>query len=380
MVRPCTRSLSLYAKPALIALPMDQDEANCKLILPADNPAEVTPPKQKQPARSKDKIYFRVTLKDHPSQFIVGKTALDRFKADYGPLVVKVYGYSSKKNFDEMKKKHAIEPLKPKANCEVTKLDDSELARSIIKEMAEQSDRDAFRGHYLIKSDSPLCIVVIHLTGQKGDDHWCWKPDLMTGIISKIFRNTICDDAVIKSAFENLTYGPAPDPNDITGETQKVISYTPRNTDRTVQVYLNTAYTFFTIPVTKIYSKDNEKDYILSKLTTFFNEMKSVMLSKTFKQVMDTMRGEYSGKIYDPARAGNNLHSFLSKAGIRLSETPDFEGHFTHSTIQYLMSKLFATRLPNAKYHNVPPNGVASKPQDGDAVGEEDTDDGSTVC
>lgn len=362
MFRRTTRSLSIAANVAQIALPMDKDEANCTLIVAATKPAEVaanttliTPQKRKQVAKRKEKIFFRVTLKDHPSQFLTGKAALQHFKSDYGTLVLKVHGYSSKKAFEDMKKKHEEQPINPKIVADISKQGATDLARSIIDDMVDDSDRDAFRGLYYITSDTPLCIVVIRLTGQKGDDHWCWKPDVMTKIISKIFRHTEGYDTAIKSAFENLTYAPSPDPDDITREAQKVISYTPRNTSRTVTVNINVAYTYFTVPVAHFSSKDEEKEYILTKIKNFFNEMKVIMLSPTFKTVMDNISQSYSEKIFDKARQGNNLPGFLSKAGIRVAPTPEIASHFTRPTTEKLMSKMFAARLPTTKYVTVEP-------------------------
>ena len=359
MFRPHTRSVSLAANVAQIALPMDKDQANCTLIVPATKPAvvAVTPQKRKLASKSKEKIYFRVTLKDHPSQFIAGKAALERFKSDYGTLVVKVYGYSSKKAFDDMKKKHEDQPINPKIVADITKSGASDLARSIIEEMVDDSDRDAFRGLYYITSDSPLCILVIRLTGQKGDEHWCWKPDIMTKIMTKIFKRTDGYDTVIKSAFENLTFAPSPDPDDITRETQRILSYIPKNTTRTVTVNIYVAYTHFTVPFANLASKDEEKEYIHSKIKTFFNEMKVIMLSPTFKTVMESVSQNYSDKIFDKARTGNNLFSFLNKAGIRVSSTSEIASHFTRPTTEYLMGKLFAARLPTVKYvtADVPP-------------------------
>jgi hypothetical protein len=388
MVRPCTRSLSLIAKQALIALPMEKDQANCMLVA-ATNPTEaaskqaplVTPQKgkKKQAAKSKEKIYFRVTLKDNPSQFIIGKTALERFKADYGTLVVKVYGYSSKKNFEEMRKKNAKETFNPKTNEKIAKRDDSNLARSIIDEMVDDSDRDAFRGLYHIKCDSSLCVVVIRLTGQKGDDHWCWKPDIMTKIISKIFRHSETHDEAIKSAFDNLAFAPSPNPDDFTRETQKVISYTPKNSSRTVSVYINVAYTFFTVPIDKLSSKEEEQAWITSKLTTFFNEMKSAMLSKTFKAVMDSMNQQYAEKIFDTARFGNNLPSFLNKARISLSAVTDITSLFTRQTTEHLMKMLFKHRLPSVKYLGDQSEEAVCQPENEQDEDEDVGSDGDSI-
>jgi hypothetical protein len=92
---------------------------------------------------------------------------------------------------------------------------------------------------------------------------------------------------------------------------------------------------------------------------------------------MVNMNQSYSEKIFDTKRAGNNLPSFLSKAGIRLSQTPDLDGHFTRTTITALMSKLFVARLPNVKYNNDTPNVITMQPQDGGGSGSDDNDEGN---
>jgi hypothetical protein len=106
----------------------------------------------------------------------------------------------------------------------------------------------------------------------------------MTGILSTYFQEEPCSIPSIQEALVKLHHAPLPDPSDPMGQTQAIYSYTAHtpNGDKTIEIPLYVAYTFLTIPVDTLTSKEDKAQWLLNQMRALVNQIKVAMLTEAF--------------------------------------------------------------------------------------------------
>jgi hypothetical protein len=239
--------------------------------------------------------------------------------------------------------------MKSSSNNTTTALDDDVTAQRILQSMGNASNTDAFRGYFYVNARSSQAVLIFRLTGIQGDDHWCWKPDTMTKILSEYFKLKPHADGTIRNMLDNLTHGPMVDESDETKEAQKIIQYTPRGGTRTVEVKLFTAFTYINIPVETLQSKQDEQEWLRMKITTFFDQLKIALQGKSFETVMKNVNPTYAAKIFDKSRV-SNIYTFIRRANILIDKTEILTKFLTRPVAEAITNHLWLSRCKTTKY------------------------------
>jgi hypothetical protein len=171
----------------------------------------------------------------------------------------------------------------------------------------------------------------------------------MTNIIVEYFSiHPVKDDAVHRALIQlhNVDF---PNPDDPTGETQKFVRLNlPK--DKKVDIPIFVMGTYIKIPTTdKIQSSEDEDAWITTKATSLFHELKMVMQTETFKEVMNSVNPSYAQKIFNTSRS-SNLFTFLKRAVIRIEKVQHLTGLLTRACRDDVTNHLWSSRLSHTKY------------------------------
>jgi hypothetical protein len=182
---------------------------------------------------------------------------------------------------------------------------------------------DTIRAYILTGTWYTKACIVIRFLNSNGKEHWCWKPSQMTTLISTYFEKEPCSIPVIQEALTNLNHAPLPDPSDPMGQTQAIYSYTAHtpNGDKTIEIPLYVAYTFLTIPVDTLTSKEDEAQWLLNQTRLLVNQIKVAMLTEAFETCMGNLNRNYATKIFRPNKQNSNLPGFLGSAVTKVTMT-----------------------------------------------------------
>lgn len=194
----------------------------------------------------------------------------------------------------------------------------------------------------------------------------------MTNIILEYFSlNPVQDDAV-QQALVQLHNVDFPNPDDPNGETQKFV-HLDLPKDKTVDIPIFVMGTYFKIPVDTIQSSEAENAWITAKATNLFHELKMVMQTDTFADVMNSLNPSYAQKIFNTTRS-SNLFNFLKRAVIRIKKVQHLTGLLTRSCRDDVTNHLWGTRHSHTKYEPEPSDteteGEAEENSEANLVGE----------
>lgn len=342
-----TRNKQASTNITHVAIPNTQAEANATLVIEKKAPVVISPTKQ-----GKYK-YFIFELKGgHADEYITGQQQADNFQKEFSCLISNIKSYSNKQVFEKAVKESRTKcTISATAKLEVTQTPhhpntDNDTKR-ILERISTKNNVDSFKGNFHTNSRATEAFLAIRLTGIQGDDHWCWKPNLMCDILTEYFRINPVQDETVQQALLQLKHAPLPDPDDSTGETQKYVHINVSG--KTIDIPIFIAYTFLKIPVDTLTSSEEEAKWITRKTSSIFNEMKTAMMSSTFEAVMISVHPTYSGKVFDKRRP-SNIHTFLKKAITRIEKVDHLTKLLTRASREDVTNHLWASKHDSPKY------------------------------
>lgn len=350
----------------LVALPNNKDEATVVVVNdsvkpPGDTIKAASPKPQMK--------YFIFHLKNKPPESIEGKEAADEFKLIYAPMIIRVSSYARKDLWksNQAKSLKAFKETKPVVATPVKSKQDAE-ANQMLARLGAGVHFDTFFGSFLTNSRASECCLLIRATGFKGEDHWCWKPDMMSEIIKSYYDVNTPTDVSLNEAFRNLTFAPFPSSTD--KKLPKVFSYSPKGSQRSFDLTVHTAYTFFTIPIAEMNSMAEEDAWITNKATLVLEGVKYAMTQEAFKTVLTAVNQGFAGRAFDTTKP-SNLPRFLSKAVVKVSKVDHVSKYVVQDAVEIITSRLFDTRTVECKYNSC----MFQDANDQDELGQVESDE-----
>jgi hypothetical protein len=287
--------------------------------------AHETPTPKRQKTSGK---YCIILLKDRQGyQYFEDKASASQFAKDFKEAVQDTYFYTNKKDFQYDKAQFEKQKIFADSNLEETvtepepNADDANLARNILESMNHSGTTplDTISAYIYTNDWFSRACIIIRFLNSRGKEHWCWKPNIMAGVLSNYFLQKPSAHHDAQDPLIHLAYEPLPDPTDSTGETQDFYTYevTAQGVKKDISIPLYVAYTFVEIPVSTLLSRDDEAQWLISHVRLLIDEIKTAMVHRAFRTCMTSINSNYSSKIFQEGAKKNNLPNFLKNAVVR---------------------------------------------------------------
>ena len=152
-------------------------------------------------------------------------------------------------------------------------------------------------------------------------------------------------DPQLEQALDNLSYGPASDPDSYDKEKPLVTPYPPPNDfSKVILIENHCAYTFVTIPVENLTTKAEEQEWIDSASVRVLKGLHDIMKSPEFRatveKIGETRRQNYIKKLYSPSMK-TNLVKFLNASVVKVTKNRMLTDLVTQSVSNDIIAHLY---------------------------------------
>ena len=282
-------------------------------------------------------------------------------------MIVQEKAWSRRKDFLVFKKQHLNPILNPPqpAPAQASGANDSVLAEQLVAAMNNDKNCDRIEAYYKVTSSSDKCALIIRFISQCGTDSWVFKPDMLAEVFNKWTEVMEVSCTLLFEALANMQSGKASDPDSSDKNTPLVTIYNPPNDPKKqIQLHVERAFTFITIPCQTLKTEEAEKTWLNANITKVLRGIRDAMNTPLFRMTLERLgqgrRQGYINKLHNPAQK-SNLPKFLNACKIRCEPI----GHITDHVIQVVSNNIMThlwqhklsgpkcTQEPQAQHTNV---------------------------
>ena len=334
---------------------------------PVKDSANVVTPRKRNQQQNQSKTDARKKRAVNNKYFFfnMGDNAKDAFfesphlaakhRRDYEGLIVQEKGFSNKKDFLSFKKDHLNPLLNPKSPQVAPPPDSNEAALPdpIVSLMNNDKDCDRIEAHWKVTSSSDKCVIIIRFISQYGTDSWVWKPDMKCEVLNKWADVMEINDELLFEAFSNMTSGKASDPDNSDKNVPLVTIYNPPNDPKkSIQLNVERAYTFFTIPHESLKNEKAEMEWLKSTIPRILRGLRDTLNTPLFKATMERLgqgrRQGHINKLYNPSQK-SNLPKFLNGCLVKCEPVRMLTDHVIQVVSNDIMTHLWQHKTSEPK-------------------------------
>ena len=297
--------------------------------------------------RSPGNYYYFQMKGDMEDVYLKGAAIAARHRCVYDGLIVEEKVFRRKSSFLLHKQKHMTSalgvPVHPASNNE-----------RIVGLLGGTGSCNRIELHYRTTRTSRIMIIVIRMMDKFDVDTWLWSPEFMVPALQAHARGGHELDPGFSECLINIKLVNASNPNGSVAGMPLVAQYTPPNNPlEVISTNVRHAYSYITIPLEQINTRDDEDSWISDTARQVGQSLVAAMKTLSFRASLEKIslvrKRNHTSKICLPSHR-LNLPAFLNSVVVRSQPIRRFTDHVTKSAGTELLFLLWSNRLGRFKY------------------------------